>query len=162
MEILLVVLLVVVVAALAFSVFHARRQRDAITAGHLRRGTPSPLPRQSRRARRHPMADAVQEHARAMDPQEVVAAEHRLQAEASRVASGMKANAHREEHARADEQVADAGPYADPRSDADPAADPYADPRTDADPAADPYADPRYDGRPAGNAVDPRGDSRLR
>jgi hypothetical protein len=96
------------------------------------------------------MSDAVQEHAAATDPQEVVAAEHRLQAEASRVASGLKADAHRDEYARADDQVADADAYADAQADG------YA------DPVADPYADPRYDGRPAGNAVDPREDPRLR
>jgi hypothetical protein len=149
MELLVVVLLVVVIAALAFAVFQTRRQRDAIASNRLRRGTPSPLPRQSRRARRHPMADAVQEHAAATDPQEVVAAEQRLQAEASRVASGLKADAHRDEYARADDQVADGAPHADPRLDG------YRD-------GADPYADPRYDGRPAGNPVDPREDPRLR
>ena len=111
MELLLVVLLVVVLAALAFAVLHARRQRDAITSNRLRRGTPSPLPRQSRRARRHPLADAVQEHAAATDPQEVVAAEHRLQAEASRVASGLTADARAEE----DYDARPAGDPTDPR-----------------------------------------------
>ena len=152
MELLLVVLLVVVLAALAFAVFQTRRQRGAITANRVGRGTQSPLPRQSRRARRHPMADAVQEHAQAMEPQEVVAAEHRLQAEAGRVASGLKADAHRDEHARADAQVADADPYGNAPMNggyADPAADPYA-------------ADPRYEGRPSGNPGDPREDPRLR
>ena len=149
MELLLVILLVVVIAAAAFAVLRARRQRDAIGADPGPRATASPLPRQSRRARSHPMADAVQQHAQATDPQDVVAAEHRLQAEASRVASGLKADAHRDEHARADDQMAQADPYADP------AMDGYA------DPAADPY-DSRYDGRPAGNVADPREDPRLR
>ena len=152
MELLLVVLLVVVVAALAFAVFHARRQRDVIASNRLGRGTPSPLPRQSRRARRHPMSDAVQEHAAATDPQEVVAAEHRLQTEASRVASGLKADAHRDEHARADAQVAEGDPYADAPID-----------RGYPDPAADPYAaDTRFERRPSGDPGDPREDPRLR
>lgn len=145
MELLLVVLLVAVLAAVAFAVLQARRGRGAITSNRLSRGTPSPLPRQSRRARRHPMADAVQEHAQAMEPQEVVAAEQRLQAEAGRVASGLTADARRDEHARADDLAPD-GPYADPGADgyADPAAQPYAagSPRTDGGPAADP-TDPR-------------------
>ena len=151
MELLLVILLVVVIAALAFAVLQTRRRRGAITANRVGRGTASPLPRQSRRARRHPMADAVQEHAQAMEPQEVVAAEHRLQAEAGRVASGLKADARRDEHARAGDLAPD-GPYADPRADG------YA------DPAAQPYAagDPRHDGGPAGDAADPREDPRRR
>jgi hypothetical protein len=121
------------------------------------------------------MADAVQEHAEAMDPQEVVAAEQRLQAEAGRVASGLKADALRDEHARADAQIPDDGAYADPRLDGyaapaadpyrEPAADPYREPAVDPyrAPAADPYpGDPHYDGRPARNPVDPREDPRYR
>jgi hypothetical protein len=175
MELLLVVLLVIVIAAAAFAAFGARRQRGAIASSRLRRGTPSPLPPPSRRARRHPMADAVQEHAQAMDPQEVVAAEQRLQAEAGRVASGLKADARRDEHARADAQVPDGGAYADASVDgyAAPGADPYREPGADAyrEPAADPYRepgadpyprDPRYGGRSAGNPVDPRDDPRYR
>ena len=140
MELLLVILLVVVIAALAFAVLQTRRRRGAITANRVGRGTASPLPRQSRRARRHPMADAVQEHAQAMEPQEVVAAEHRLQAEAGRVASGLKADARRDEHTRAGDL---APAYADSASTAASArADGYADPAAHGTYAA---GDPRHD-----------------
>jgi len=144
MEILLVILLVVVIAALAFAATQARRQRRAIAADHLERGTSSPLPRRSRAARRHPMADAVAEHARVTDPRDVVAAERRLQAQAGRAASDLQADARRDEHARANEQLANADADGDPPVDGHTA------------------TDPRYDERPAGNPADPRYDGRSR
>jgi hypothetical protein len=91
MWILVAIIVIALVAAVAFSV--VRRPRDGIrAAGRPRR---SPLRRRGLGAsRRDPMAAAVAEHARALDPHDVVVAEQRLQAQARQVAAGLRADAH--------------------------------------------------------------------
>jgi hypothetical protein len=104
------------------------------------------------------MTAAVIEHAEATDPQEVVAAEQRLRAQARQTAAPMQAEALRVEHQRAAEQMARPEYVVDPQADyvvndGYVATNGYAPPA----PATDPrYADPEYDdGR-----VDPRYDER--
>lgn len=84
------------------------------------------------------MATAVAEHAEATDPQDVVAAEERLRAQARQVAAPLNAEAQRREHQRAADQV---GTPADP-------VDPANGARTDG--YEDPATDPRYDDRRRG------------
>jgi hypothetical protein len=151
MEILVVVLAVAVIALLAALAFAVIQLRPGGAGGVARRRS-SPLGRRTRGiGRRDPMAAAVADHAEAIDPQDVVAAERNLQTQARHVATGLHAQAHRDEHRWAADQTAN-GEYAGPRVNgySDPATDPrYDDPRH-----ADPATDPRY--------VDPRDDDRAR
>jgi len=137
MEIFVAIVIIVVIAAIAFAVM----QRRSAGARGVGRPRSSPLGRRERGVpRSDPMASAVAEHAQAMDPQDVVAAEQRMRAQARQVAAGLHADAHRSEHQRAADQAG----YVDPT---------YDDPT---------YVDPAYDGRPAGDRVDPRRDDRAR
>ncbi len=93
MEILVAILIIALIAAVVYIVMQRRSAGPG--AGARRSGLPrssdSPLPRRSRAsARQDPMAAAVQEHADATDPHEVVAAEQRLRAQAQQVAAGME------------------------------------------------------------------------
>jgi hypothetical protein len=155
MDIVVALLVIALIAAIAFGVMQRRRGPGAIGARGVRGSSASPL-RGRRGTRNDPMAAAVADHAQAIDPQDVVEAERRLQAQAGQVAAGLQADARRSEHDHAAEQVAGAGAYGDPRMDGYVA--PAADPRAD-DPR---YDDPRYDGRLAGDYVDPRTDDRNR
>ena len=91
MEIIVAILIIAVIAAVAYAVV---QRRNAGHAPGLGRRHDSPLPPRSRGAARHdPMADAVHEHAQATHPADVVAAEQRLQAQARNVSAGMQAGA---------------------------------------------------------------------
>ncbi|MGH2840994.1 MAG: hypothetical protein ACRDKY_09250 [Solirubrobacteraceae bacterium] len=168
MEILVAILVIALLVAVGFAVMQ-RRPGGAPVLGR-RRTSPLP-PRDRGAARRDPMAGVVAEHAQAMDPQDVVAAEQRMRAQARRVAAGLHA-----EEARSAPQAdttgygepapapAPAPAYDDPRWDegsVDPAtrapADDYDDPATDPR-----YNDRRYDGRLAADWVDPQHDDRRR
>lgn len=90
MEILLVLIVLAVVAAAAFLYM---RSRDGAPARSSRgRGPALRGRRRTRAAARHdPMADAVERHAQATDPNEAAEAELRLQAQANRVAADLHA-----------------------------------------------------------------------
>ena len=168
MELLVVILIIALVAAVAFIVL--RRNPRGIPGAAGRPGAP-PLGRRRAGARpSDPMAAAVADHARATDPADVVAAEQRLRAEARRVAAGMNGGG-----------VAHAGPGSAPPASAgyyapasaaaspDPNVDREFDPQTGQrvdgyeDPGSDPRLnDSRYDGRLAADWVDPREDDRIR
>jgi hypothetical protein len=176
MGLLVAILIIALIAAGAYIVM--QRKRGTATRIGGARGTP--LPRRGRiSSRRDPMAAAVADHARATDPQEAMAAEQRLRAQARQVAAGLQSDALRSEHQRAAAQAdpydpgvqvngAPAG-YADPRYASagsaaypDPRGDERIDPATGAridgygDPATDPrYNDPRYEGRLAADYVPP-------
>jgi len=190
MEILVAILVIALIAAVAFAVMQ-RRPDVARRVGRPRR---SPIGRRDPSSRRHdPMAAAVEEHSQAMDPQDVAVAERRLRAQAHHVAADLHTEAALDEHQRAPRQATHRGPYAGgPRIDGEPAAahgyadtNRYADPAPDPaygarsddyddsatgtrpdgyrDPANDPHDDdPRYDGRRAADYVDPRDDDRRR
>ncbi|MDX6689479.1 MAG: hypothetical protein QOG15_936 [Solirubrobacteraceae bacterium] len=182
MEILVAILIIALIAAIAFIVMQ-RRPAGARVAGARR-----PFDRHTRRnARRDPMTAAVVEHAEATDPHDVVVAEQRMRAEARRVAAPMQAEAQRVEDQRAADAVSGGGgayprdpsvagygqPVADPAY-TEPVADPaYGQPVADpayTEPVGDPayeeddprYNDRRYDGRLAADWVDPRGDDPRR
>jgi hypothetical protein len=144
MEILVVILIIALIAAVAFIVIGQRRPGGA---GGLRRSR-SPITRGRSVPRNDPMAAAVVEHAQVTDPADVPAAEQRLKAQARQVAAPLQAEANRAEHQRAADQLADGGElhrngYVDP---APAYEDPASDPRY-ADPAPVDPADPRYDDR---------------
>jgi hypothetical protein len=128
MEILVAILIIALVAAVAFAVIQ-RRPGGVRGLGGAR--TAPAAVRTRRPPRSDPMAAAVVEHAQAMEPAEVAVAEQRLQAQARQVAAGKQADANQTEHQRAADQLADPDPYVDQRV----AADGYADPR---------HADPEY------------------
>lgn len=93
MEILIVVLLLVTVAALAFAWMKSRPGASG-SAGHLSRRGGGGLRgrRRTASASRHdPMAEAVERHARATDPHEAAEEELRLRAQANRVAADLHA-----------------------------------------------------------------------
>jgi hypothetical protein len=178
MEILVAILIIALVAAVAYAVIQQRKRTGIAGPG---RPHESPLPRRSRTAARHdPMADAVAEHAQATHPADVVAAEQRLQAQARSVAAGMQPGAYGAgQQAYAPGQPGSPGPAVNgaPVAGAapgaafatDPSLDDHFDPVTGeridgfGDPANDPrYNDPRYDGRLAADWVDPRDDDRAR
>lgn len=171
MEILIAILVIALIAALAFVLM----QRRAAVGGARGPGQTRAVPTDRTRAPRgDPMADAVVSHAQATDPQEVRLEEERLRAQANRVAAGlhednagamggtigigadeaaMQAEAHRNAaagHERAADDLAHDPSYADER--VDDYVDPEADPRYD-DAAADGYIDP---------AAGPRPDGRIR
>lgn len=192
MEILVAILVIALIAALAYVVVQ-RRQVGAPGVGRPRR---SPVARRSRGVARHdPMAAAVAEHAQAMDPADVIVAEQRLQAQARSVAAGMQHAAYAGEQpipggapaaydpapngayaggyepvpnrAYDGGQVSPTGPAVPIAS--DPSLDRQFDPVTGeridgfGDPANDPrYNDRRYDGRLAADWVDPREDDPIR
>lgn len=173
MEILVAILIIALVAAVAYIVLQ-RRPGGAPPAGAPRA---SPLGRRARSVRRaDPMAAAVAEHAHATDPADVVVAEQRLRAEARHVAAGMNGTAVTAEASSVrpagGQPPAAAGGYYAPASAAastDPDLardfDPATGERVDGhdDPASDPRLDdPRYDGRLAADWVDPREDDRPR
>lgn len=165
MEILLAVLVLLVIAAVAFVVV---RGRPGGVAGP-RGGTQVPALRGSRRARvasRHdPMAVAVERHVQATEPHEAAREEQNLQAHARSVAADLHARqaGRPDPHAAqveanrartAADPYAQREPYVDPRVARDgldhPGSDPFGRP---ADPSAqvdanrayaepDPYADP--------------------
>ncbi|MDX6679491.1 MAG: hypothetical protein QOE31_3543 [Solirubrobacteraceae bacterium] len=145
MGILVAILIIAVIAALAFAFMQRRRATGAAGPG---------LPRSSRAgrsrpvgARRDPMRDAVLEHANATEPHDAVIAEQRLQAQAGQIAAGMQARAQHSEHQHAADQVgASDGAYA-----ADPRADGYAEsaPMNGYDPAVG------YSGTPSGYSTAP-------
>jgi len=180
MDILVAIVVIALIAAVAFVVI---QRRPGGAGGLSRSRSTSPLDRRGPRTRHSdPMAAAVAEHAEATDPQDVIAAEQRLKAQARQVAAPMQADALRAEHQRAADQMANgayaaappvdgaidanyiesapAPAYGDPRY--DPPIDPatgapvYTDPATGAPVYTDP-ADPRYDD----DRADPRrGDPR--
>ena len=192
MEILVAILIIAVLAALAFAVM--QRRRGPAGAG-LGRSRSSPIGRRGAAAGRDPMAAAVAEHAAATDPRDVVVAEQRLQAQAGLESARLQGQA-RGQQARGGYDDTFVG---DPRFDgsAEPAAvngydrtsgyidtpsgystaaptsdmhlDDAIDPRTGrrvdgyGDPNDDPrLADPRYDGRLASDYVEPPDDDRPR
>jgi len=160
MEILVAILIIAVIAAVIFAVM----QRRSAGARGLGRPRTSPIGHRDRGVpRRDPMATAVAEHAQATDPQDVVAAEQRMRAQAHHVAAELHTEAQRSEHQRASDQVTRRESHAgDPRMDGDPdpaGANGYAETDRYVDPATDPrYDDRTYDGRPA---ADPRYDDRT-
>ena len=179
MEILVVILVVAIIAIIAYFVMQ-RRSSGAGGLGHARE---APLGRRDRvGSHRDPMAAAVHEHAQATDPHDAMVAEQRLQAQASQVAAGLTAGAHRDmaaEHQRAANEVGRNGAYApepavggyagaDPAYANDPAYAPSTDPRSNGqvDPGQETvpedYDDRRFDGRRAEDWVDPRYDDRAR
>jgi hypothetical protein len=88
MVILVAILIIAVIAAVAYAVW----QRRQVGAPGVARPHRSPVARRSRGVARHdPMAAAVAEHAQATDPADVIVAEQRLQAQARNVAAGMQA-----------------------------------------------------------------------
>jgi hypothetical protein len=136
MEILVAVLVVALLAGLAFV---ALQRRPGGAPGLRRPRASAPSVRARRRPRTDSMTAAVVEHAQVTDPAEVPAAEQRLRAQAQQVAAPLQAEADRVEQQRAADPGAPAGAYADPAY-ADPAAAPAVD-----EPYGDRY-DPRYDG----------------
>ena len=91
MEILVVVLLLVAVAALAFFFMRSRTGAHG-KAGFAGRGGGVRGTRRAAAAARHdPMAEAVERHSRATDPHEAAEEELRLRAQANRVASELHA-----------------------------------------------------------------------
>ena len=92
MEILLVVIVIAVIAAAAFMYMRSRGGASALSGRRRGHGDGPALrgPRGARAAARHdPMAEAVERHAMATDPQEAAEAELRLQAQANRVAADL-------------------------------------------------------------------------
>lgn len=177
MEILVAILIIALIAAVAFAVMQRRPERRPAGARGLGRRRTSPLGRGDRgAARRDPMAAAVAEHAEATDPHDVVVAERRMRAQAHDVAAGLHTEAARSDHQRASEPVPHPGaaagqpPTVEPARDpayGDPRSDPYADPVTGPrpqgyrDPASDPrHDDPNYGDRPAADHVEPHDDRR--
>jgi hypothetical protein len=184
MEILVAILIIALIAAIAYAVLQRRpaaprrlREPGPVSVGMRRRGG----------ARHDPMAEAVAEHARATHPADVVVAEQNLQAQARNVAAGLHAapqhGVHPGQPAPAamapGAPVAPAAAVAPPGQPAptgpavplatDPTLDQHFDPATGeridgyGDPANDPRLDdPRYDGRLARDWVDPREDDRYR
>lgn len=180
MEILVAILIIAVIAAVAYAVIQHRQDSTAPARRHS-----SPLGRRDRGAAgSDPMAAAVAEHAQATHPQDVVAAEHRLQAQAGQVAAGLTADAHRNaaaEHQRAADEAGHGATYAEPVNDGqrfEPAAgdrvqprayDAPVDPAYDDDAArrderaaADRHDDPRHDGRRAEDWAQRHPDDRTR
>lgn len=153
MTILVVLLIVALIAAAAYIVM----QRRAGGVRGVGRPANSPLPRRGRvSAHRDPMAAAVADHAQATDPQEAMAAEQRLRAQARQVAAGLHADAGSAPGATAYAAPPAAAASADPRGDE--RIDPATGARTDGygDPANDPRLnDPRYEGRLAADYVPP-------
>lgn len=151
MEILVVILVVALIAVIAFAV--AQRRSAGLT------GRPgSPLPRRSRAAAsRDPMAAAVADHAEATDPQDAALAEQRLRAQARQVAAGMGAGS----EAAAGHDPAGATGYAVPASTLAPADQPI-DQRTSGAELPAAYDDHSQDGRRSGDWVAPQDeDERL-
>jgi hypothetical protein len=94
MEILLVVIVIAVIAAAAFMYMRSRDGASGLSGRRRGYGDGPALrgPRGARAAARHdPMAEAVERHAMATDPQEAAEAELRLQAQANRVAADLHA-----------------------------------------------------------------------
>ena len=130
MEILVVVLLVALVAALAFAWMSSRRGgRGGVMPG--RHGGVRGRRRAAVAARDDPMATAVERHSAATDPHEAAEEELRLRAQANRVASEL----HAREASALESQAGRAAP-----------ADGYARPLTD---GGAPAYDDRRDGDPA-------------
>ena len=159
MVILVAILIIALIAAVAYAVMQRRPAR----APGVDRPRTAPIGRRGV-ARRDPMAAAVAEHARAMDPADVVVAEQRLQAEARQVAAGLQPATQPGAYPPVPPAPVGAAPYA-----TDPSLDRHFDPATGervdgyGDPANDPrYNDPDYDGRLAADWVDPRYDDRIR
>jgi hypothetical protein len=151
MEILVAILIIALIAAVAFAVI---QRRPGAVRGLGGPRTARAAVRTRRPPRNDPMAAAVVEHAQAIEPAEVVVAEQRLKAQARQVAAGMQADANQTEHQRAADRLADPDPYvADPRVDADGYADPATDPR---------YADPEYVEPAPADDGDPRRSDRRR
>lgn len=86
MELLVAILIIAVIAAVAFAVIQGRR-RPSATGVDRRAASPS-----RRAASAHPMADVVADHMQATGPQEIVAAEQRMHARAQQVAAGLHAS----------------------------------------------------------------------
>ncbi len=123
MGILVAILIIAVIAALAFA-FMQRRRATAGAAGPVLPGRSRVGRSQPVGARRDPMRAAVMEHANATDPHDAAVAEQRLQAQAGQVAAGMQSRAHNDVHRPGGEQVVyGEGAYAQ-----DPRADGYAEP----------------------------------
>jgi hypothetical protein len=115
MEIVVAILVVAVIAGLAFAVLRSRSPGG----GGLGRPRSS---RGARRGRRIPPSDtmvsAVVEHAQVTDPAGVPAAEARLRTRAQQVAAGLQAESNHRERERAAEHVEGfIDPTADPRDD---------------------------------------------
>lgn len=91
MEILLVLIVLAVIAAAAFMWMRSRNAGPGLS-GPSGRSQGLRGPRGTRAAARHdPMAEVVERHAMATDPNEAAEAELRLQAQANRVASDLHA-----------------------------------------------------------------------
>jgi hypothetical protein len=97
MELLVALVVILVVAGAIFAVVQQRRPGGARTSARPRRGRRVP--------RRDPMTAAVVDHALVTDPADVPAAEARLRAQAQQVAVGLQADANREEHERAADEL---------------------------------------------------------
>ena len=92
MEILVAILLVALIAVVAFAVMQRRARPRAV-----RRPVAAPVGHRREIPRSDPMAAAVVDHAEAIEPRDVIVAEQRLQARARSVAAGLNAEAAREE-----------------------------------------------------------------
>jgi hypothetical protein len=101
MEILVAILVIALIAAIGFAVM----QRGPAQARGRRHRRTAPIRRARRVPRSDPMMAAVVDHAEAIDPADVVAAEQRLQAQAREVAAPLQAEALRIEHERAAAQM---------------------------------------------------------
>jgi len=113
MEILVAILVIALIAAIAFVVM---RRRPGGDRGLGRQRSPRIARRQRRVPPNDPMAAAVEEQMRATDPHDLAVSEQRLQAEARRKAATMLAEADRVEQQRAAGQTARGGSHAgDPR-----------------------------------------------
>jgi hypothetical protein len=114
MEIVVAILVVAVIAGVAFAVLRSR------SAGGRGLGRPRSS-RGARRGRRVPsdtMVSAVVEHAQVTDPAGVPAAEARLRTRAQQVAAGLQAESnHRERERAADHVEGFVDPTTDPRGD---------------------------------------------
>jgi len=91
MEIVIVILLLIIIAALAFAWTRSRPGASGATGLSGRAGGVRGRRRAAVAARHDPMAEAVERHSRATDPQEAAEEELRLRAQANRVASDLHA-----------------------------------------------------------------------
>lgn len=147
MELLLVVLLLLVIAGLAFAWM---KSRSGAPGGVMpgRSGGVRGRRRTAVAARHDPMADAVERHSAATDPHEAAEAELRLQAQANRVASEL----HAREAQSLESQAGRGGLRHSPAPPAGPGEPVY----QDATPAYDDGRSPVYeDRRPAAEGEPP-------
>lgn len=108
MEIVIVILLLVIIAALAFA---WAKLRPGAPGAAGRAGGVRGSRRAAAAARHDPMAEAVERHSLATDPQEAAEEELRLRAQANRVAADL----HAQEAAALESEAGTAGRQDDPR-----------------------------------------------